>query len=258
MGPAAAKVAAVPLRLAGIVLAVAALLAGGWLWLRDSSFVRVRDVYVVGLSSNQAKGIRASLRRAALDMTTLHVREQDLRHAVAPYSSVADLRVQADFPGKLTIEVVEREPLALVEIGDRRVPVGAGGMVMRGVRAEEDLPVVPAGRIAPQDRLADRRTLATLEVLAAGPVELRRRVEGTRSTPRGLVLDMDEGPDLVFGGASQPRAKWAAAVRVLADHASAGATYLDLRVPDRVAAGGLGPVANPLPGPEVAATLDPQ
>lgn len=245
-------------RLAGVILAVAALLVGGWLWFRDSSFVRVRDVYIAGLSSSQENVIRAKLRQAALDMTTLHVREEDLRHAVAPYTSVADLRVQADFPRELTIEVVEREPVAVVAIGDSRVPVGAGGMVMRGVRVEGELPVVPAERLGPEGRLDDRDALATLEVLAAAPVELRRRVVRTRSTQRGLVLEMRDGPELVFGGASRPHAKWAAAVRVLADHTSAGATYLDLRLPERVTAGGLGPVENPQPEPEVGVTLDQQ
>ena len=35
-------------------------------------------------------------------MTTLHVREDQLRTAVAPYPSVADLAVDADFPHELT------------------------------------------------------------------------------------------------------------------------------------------------------------
>ena len=35
---------------------------------------------------------------AAKDMTTLNVREQVLREATAPYNSVGDLQVQADFP----------------------------------------------------------------------------------------------------------------------------------------------------------------
>ena len=38
-------------------------------------------------------------------MTTLHVREDALRAAVAPFSSVADLRVHPDFPHEMRIEV---------------------------------------------------------------------------------------------------------------------------------------------------------
>jgi cell division protein FtsQ len=46
----------------------------------------------------------------------------------------------------------------------------------------------------------------------------------------------------VFGTRERVAAKWAAAARVLAEQTAAGATYLDLRIPGRVAAGGLGPV----------------
>jgi hypothetical protein len=50
---------------------------------------------------------------------------------------------------------------------------------------------------------------------------------------------MRNGPDLIFGDATDLEAKWAAAARVLADASSRGATYVDLRLPERPAAGGL-------------------
>ena len=46
----------------------------------------------------------------------------------------------------------------------------------------------------------------------------------------------------MFGTRDDAAVKWAAAARVLAEPDAAGATYLDLRVPGRVAAGGLGPI----------------
>jgi len=51
---------------------------------------------------------------------------------------------------------------------------------------------------------------------------------------------MPAGPQLFFGTSQRPVAKWMAAARVLAEPSSAGAVYLDVRVPERVAAGGLG------------------
>jgi hypothetical protein len=59
---------------------------------------------------------------------------------------------------------------------------------------------------------------------------------------RGLTVELFAGPPLIFGTPAHAAAKWAAAARVMADASSAGATYLDLREPGRVAAGGLGPV----------------
>ncbi|HWH94409.1 MAG TPA: cell division protein FtsQ/DivIB, partial [Baekduia sp.] len=76
--------------------------------------------------------------------------------------------------------------------------------------------------------------------LAAAPAALRDRVQRAATTRGGgLTLTLRNGPELRFGGADRLAAKWAAAAAVLADDASAGATYLDLRYPERPAAGGL-------------------
>jgi hypothetical protein len=53
-------------------------------------------VTITGVSSSQEARVRDALRRAALDMTTLHVRRDDLKAAVA------SLRRSATFaPGRL-------------------------------------------------------------------------------------------------------------------------------------------------------------
>jgi hypothetical protein len=158
---------------------------------------------------------------------------------VAPFASVRDVRVDASFPHKLTIQVVEYGAVAALVVGERRLAVAADGQVLRGVRAERGLPSVRVRR-APNGRVTDRRALAALTVLDAAPVALRRRVTRAWYTGRGLTLVLRGGPDLVFGNAARAEAKWIAAARVLADPSAAGATYLDLRVPERVAAGGLG------------------
>jgi cell division protein FtsQ len=255
-----------PLRAALVALAVAGSLVGGWLFLRDSSLVRVQDVYIVGVSSSQERQIRAALRDAAGDMTTLHLDVGRLKLAVKRFPSVKDVRAEAEFPHKLTIEVVETQPVAAVELGGIRVPVGAGGLVMRGVRADKDLPTLKARRLSAESRLGDKRALASVSVLAAAPVALRERVERAWWGSRGLMLDLRSGPDLVFGSARQATRKWAAASRVLAEPGAAGAVYLDVRVPERVGAGGLQPVeveapiaveSNPQPQPENTETLTP-
>ena len=52
-------------------------------------------------------------------------------------------------------------------------------------------------------------------------------------------MELRDGPELIFGEATRVRAKWVAATRVLADPDSQGATYIDVRLPGRPAAGGL-------------------
>jgi cell division protein FtsQ len=55
----------------------------------------------------------------------------------------------------------------------------------------------------------------------------------------GLTVALRAGPELRFGAVDRLKAKWAAAAAVLADTGSVGARYLDLRYPERPAAGGL-------------------
>ena len=116
-----------PLAAAAAVIAVAAL---GWLWARDASLARVERVYITGLSSPDEARIRRSLRDAARDMTTLHVREEALEAAVAAYPTVTAVDAEADFPNELTITVRERRAVANLEVPGRPVPVAPDGTQM--------------------------------------------------------------------------------------------------------------------------------
>jgi cell division protein FtsQ len=241
--------------LAAVIVLLA--VAGGWLWLRDASLVRVRDVQVTGATSSEAKRIRSALESAARDMTTLHVREEALRAAVAPYSSVADLHVRTDFPHAMAIEVVEHRPVAALESGGRRIPAAGSGLILQGVTADRSLPSIRAETAPAGERVSDPRTRAALAVAAAAPAPLLARVDRIWTGTDGLMLNLREGPDLIFGDQSDAGRKWAAAARVLAEPSAVGATYLDLRVPERVGAGGLGPVKREEPVADPAATTAP-
>ena len=224
------------------VLVLAGLLAGGWMWLRDSSLARVTQVTVTGATTSEQDRVRAALESAAREMTTLHVRRDVLEDAVASYPSVAGLRVQSDFPHKLSIEVLEHRPVAALEIDGHRVPVSGGGIVLTGVHADNNLPSIREKMTPADGRVTDHRTRDALAVAAAAPQPLLVRSERLSWGENGLTLDLRDGPPLIFGTSDDAAAKWAAAARVLAEPDAAGATYLDLRVTGRVAAGGLGPV----------------
>ena len=221
------------------IAAVAALLAVGYLWFRDSSFVRVERVTVTGLSGPEAPRIRALLTDAARDMSTLHVREAQLRTVVEPYPVVKDIAVSTDFPHGLHIAIRENTPVAVVLSDGARMPVAGDGVLLRGASADS-LPEVPVDVAPGGDRVSDARALGAITLLAAAPRELRARVTGaTWDQDAGYAMELRDGPQLRFGGADRPQAKWAAAAAVLADADAAGASYLDLRYPERPAAGGL-------------------
>lgn len=225
---------------------LAAALAGGWLWLRDSSLVRVQDVQITGARGFGAAAVRSALRGAALDMTTLNVDEQALRAAVARYPLVRDVSAEADPPHGLRIRVAERVPVGVLGAPGGRAVVADDGTLLRRVPAE-GLPEIAVRAVPGGGVVGDRRTRAKVEVLAAAPAGLRRAVARVTLGRYGLTARLDSGLVLRFGDGSRLRAKWIAARRVMADPAAANARYLDLRLPERPAAGGLSAVEGGAP-----------
>jgi cell division protein FtsQ len=169
------------LRLLAAALSLFALGAGGWLWLRDSSLVRVEDVEITGVTASDGDHVRAALDEAGREQTTLHVRMAALRAAVRAYASVADLRVRADFPHTLRIEVIEHRPVAALVVGDSRVPVTGSGLLLTGVQADADLPDLRPARPPVGDRVDDPRARAALAVAGRGS----RRAPRTAHRSRG-------------------------------------------------------------------------
>lgn len=216
------------------------MLAGGYLWLRDSSLASVKQVTITGVDSREGAAIRQALRSAALDMTTLHVRTDALRSAVSPFPVVKAVKAQGDWPHRLRIEVIEYHPVAVLVSGGRRLPVSSDGVLLRGELAAGSLPTIPVALTPGGGRVRSRATLDAIRVLAAAPAALRPLTSGIRSTRGGFRVSMRNGPQLIFGAPTDAAAKWAAATRVLADPTAKGARYVDVRMPGR-------PVAGPFP-----------
>jgi cell division protein FtsQ len=237
------------LKIAAIAALTAVLVVGGWLWLRDSSIVQVTKVNVSGVTTSESERVTQALDEAARGMTTLHVRRGALEDVVHQFSSVEKVNVKTDFPHTMTIDVVERRPVAALAIDDRRIPVTGGGILLRGITADRDLPTVRLAKAITGKRVTDRGVLGALQVARAAPGPLLHAAIEVGVQPRGVVVQLKDGPDLVFGDGEDARAKWTAAARVLAEPSAAGATYLDLRVVGRVAAGGLAPVPEETPDP---------
>jgi cell division protein FtsQ len=219
------------------LLGAALLLAGGYqFWLRDSPLVSVEDVTVTGLTTKDAARVRAQLVSAAHTMTTLHVEKTELEQAIAAYPVVRSLEVRADFPHGLEIHVIEHRPAALVG----GLPVAGDGTILRGLPIEGRLPKIDVKDDLRGNRLTAPAALHAAGVVGAAPAPLRARLEQIEIRGRdGIVVELRDGPELIFGDATHVRAKWLAATRVLADPDAKGATYIDVRLPGRPAAGGL-------------------
>ncbi len=228
------------LRIATLVaLCLAALGAGGWVALRGSSLSAVENVRIGGVQGRQAAQIEAALRQTARGMSTMHVDVGALRAAVARFPVVRDLRVSASFPHGLRITVVEQPPVAVLSAGGQRTAVAADGVVLGPELVSSTLPSVRASGVAPLSgrSVNDATTRAELSILGAAPPTLLGWVQSIASGSEGIVASMRGDVQIYFGNATRAHAKWLAAARVLADSSAAGATYIDVRVPERPVAG---------------------
>jgi cell division protein FtsQ len=227
------------LRIALLAMLIALpLLGGGWLWLRHSSLVAVQHVRVSGVHGSEAHAIEVALTGAAKRMSTLDVSTSKLRAAVASYPVVGDVRVHTSFPHGLSIEVIEQSPVATLTAGGMKTAVAADGVVLGETHASSSLPMLTSEvQLTPGEHVRAPALLGELTVLGAAPKALAKSAERAYSGSKGLTLVMHGGVRVYFGDASRPHAKWASLVRVLADPGSVGASYVDVRVPERPAAG---------------------
>jgi len=248
------------LRLALLAFLIALpLLGGGWLWLRHSSLVAVEHVQMRGLAAVHGADIGAietALKSTARGMSTLDVHPAALRAAVASYPIVRSVRARASFPHGLRIEVVEQPPVAALVIGGARTAVAADGVVLGPGLLSSSLPVVNAGKAYAAEAAATTAStsstttlpiigqgvrgsqlLGALAALGTVPAPLARDVTRTYSGPKGLTVVLRNGLLVYFGDGTRPHAKWLSLARVLADSSSAGAAYIDVRLPERPAAG---------------------
>ncbi len=227
------------LRIALICAVLAlAVLAGGWAWLRHSPLAAVRHVRLSGARGPEAHQIDAALLAAARRQSTLDVNTAALRAAVAPFPVVREVRASASFPHTLRVTVVEQLPVAVLTYGSARTAVTADGAVLGPALISRSLPELGVWRALSQgQRVHDAGALEALATLGAAPSLLLRDVQRAYTGPKGLTLAMHSGLLVYFGDATRAHAKWVALVRVLADPGSAGASYVDVRLPERPAAG---------------------
>lgn len=231
------------------VLIAVPLLGGSWVLLRHSSLTAVKHVQVRGLLAvhgADTAAIETALTGAAHGMSTLAVSPAALRAAVAPYPIVRSVSAHAGFPHGLHIEVVERPPVAVLVVGGVRTAVAADGVVLGAGFLSNSLPLVNPGKAvsaaittlpAAGGSVHGAPLLGALAVLGVAPAPLAHAVTRVYSGPKGLTVALRGGLLAYFGDATRPHAKWLSLARVLADPGSAGAAYIDVRLPERPAAG---------------------
>lgn len=214
------------------------LMGGGWLWLRHSPLASVEHVRIVGVQGPQAEAIDAALVQAARGMSTLDVDTAALRAAVARFPMVSAVSARASFPHSLRIAVAVQPPVAVLSAAGVKTAVAADGTVLGTGLASGSLPSI-ADSVAPAvgERVSNAAVLSALRLLGGAPRALDRLTSRVYEGPRGLTAVMSNGLVVYFGDDTRARAKWLSLARVLADNDSVGASYVDVELPDRPAAG---------------------
>ena len=211
------------------------LLAGYYLWFRDSSLVEVREVEVKGATTERER-ITAAIEAASEGMTTLHIDDDELRKAVSQFPTVASVKAEASLLHTLTVTVTERLLIARLRSGGRTLAVSADGYVLPGVDAG-DLPGISGaesqGRLEPD-------AAAQAAILGATPDPLREMLRSAtwEEEGGGVIVDLEGAPELRFGDGSEAEDKWRAASAVLANPDLGSPAYLDVSVPERPVTGG--------------------
>jgi cell division protein FtsQ len=245
------RLAGIPRRRSALIallcmLIATPVLAGAWLWLRESSFVTVHKVEITGVHGAESAAIETALTQAARRMSTLDVHEGALLAAVAQFRVVRDVRAVPVFPHGLRLVVSEQLPVAALLVGGTRTALAADGVVLGPALLSSTLPTLGGSyEPLPGQRLHDYWLRASLTILGAAPAPLAHRVARVYLSSRGQTVAMRNGLLAYFGDATRPHAKWLSLARVLADPSSAGASYVDVRLPGRPAAGFPAGVAPP-------------
>jgi cell division protein FtsQ len=221
----------------GAILLIA-LYGAYMLWFRNLSWFAIDEVTVRGATTNERE-IKLAVEQVAQDMTTLHLKDDELREAVAQFPTIATVAADTGFPHTLRMTVTERLPVAFIKVGPRRTAVSADGYLLLGASFDPK-PLPRLEGVAAQRGRLSGDAAAQAAILGATPQPLRERV--TSSTwdegQGGVVVSLDNGPDLRFGDGSRARDKWTAAVAVLSSPEHGSPAYLDVSVPDRPVSGG--------------------
>lgn len=206
------------------VVAVVAL-AGVSIWLVFfSTTLQVKKVAVVGNTLLSDSRVREMADVPLGDQLAL----VDLRRADARVASLAEVRsvdVTRTWPDGVRIEVVERIPVAVVELGGRLRGLDADGVVFRDYRsAPRGMPRIQPGAEAGTDALKEAAT-----VVSALPKDFSTRVDHVEvATVDQITLVLRDQRQVLWGSAEQSALKAEVIDALLA--AQEGSVY-DVSVP---------------------------
>jgi hypothetical protein len=108
--------------------------------------------------------------------------------------------------------------------------------VLGGSYVSSTLALINGSRF-PTGHVSETRVEEYLSILGAAPRPLQRYLTRVYTSQKGITVKTRDGMLIYFGNASRPHAKWLSFAQVLTQQSAVGATYIDVRLPERPAAG---------------------
>lgn len=224
-----------------IVLVVAAM--GFWLWQRTQSDARfaIRTIETVG-GKHTSKAAIDAVTRPYVGRNLFRLDIEELRRDLSSLPWVSEVAIEKELPGKLTIHIKERVPVAIVATGGALRYADATGLVFEQLQpayGNAGLPLIVAD---PGEGV--RGSVAFLESLRAGSPQLYARVSEVRPEESGTFRVFDrELRAPVYVDPADAATKWASlcAIAEAEGYGTGAIEYADLRFANRV-------VVKPRPG----------
>jgi cell division protein FtsQ len=195
-----------------VAATVTVLLVAGWLVLGTRVF-DVRTVAVQGaVTVRQATVREAAAVRLGSPLGRVDV--DGVRKRVADLGPVAKVQVYRTWPHTLTVQITERQPVAVVRRRGGYAELDAGGVPFRTVaRRPAGLPLVEVARPGPKDR----PTRSVLVVAAALSPELRAQlVRIAAPTAEQVTVVLTGGRQVFWGDSDRSDRKSTVATALLA------------------------------------------
>jgi len=217
------------------MVVVVFLLAVGWLWQttqRDARFA-IREVHATGATNTPQAAIDAVTDRyVGKNLFQLDI--EALKRDLLTLPWVASVAIEKELPGRLTVHVTERVPVAVVSSSHGLRYADGSGNVFADLDprfGSMDLPLVTGA-----DAHSVASCIAALEALRVDSPEMYSRISEISPADGGTfrVWDRELGADVFIG--DKPSGKWKALHAIAAREGLGVGTieYADLRFEDRV------------------------